>query len=143
MQEFILSDRYRLELHWDKVSYNKDGICTFKNARFLGPALAEAQKLNDEDHILIDFFQQYLKLVRSVYVAKFSWRGVEYNKDNSITLKNAKLEHASELNRVPKLKDTDRLIIDTSDHVVEKHAFNPVYKAYVLSVDKELYRFGE
>jgi hypothetical protein len=143
MQEFILSDRYRLELHWDKVRYNEEGICNLTNARFLGPALAEAQKLNNEDYILIDFFQQYLKLVRSVYVVKFSWKGVSYDSGDVINLGNAKFEHASELNRVPKLKDTDKLIIDTSNHTVEKHAFNIVYKAYVLGNDRELYRFGE
>jgi hypothetical protein len=143
MQEFILSDRYRLELHWDKVRYNEEGICNLTNARFLGPALAEAQKLNNEDYILIDFFQQYLKLVRSVYVVKFSWKGVSYDSGDVINLGNAKFEHASELNRVPKLKDTDKLIIDTSNHTVEKHAFNTVYKAYVLGNDRELYRFGE
>lgn len=143
MNEFILSDRYRLELHWKKTNYNKDGVCTLSGAYFTGPALAEAQRLNDKDFILLDFFQQYLALVRSVYVAKFSWSGIEYNNDKSISLKRTKIEHASELNRVPKLKDTDYLVIDTSDHVVERHVNNLVYKTYVVNNDKSLYKFGE
>lgn len=143
MKEFVLSDRYRLEFLWDKAVYNLEGKCVFAGARFSGPALAEAQKLEDEDYIMLDFFHQYLHLVRNVYVGKLSWKGVDYNSDGTISLQSAVLEHASELNSVPQLKDNDRLIIDTSDHTVEKHAQNLVYKTYVVSGDKELYRFGE
>lgn len=143
MREFVLSDRYRLELSWDKVKYNEDGICVVEGAKFSGPALSEAQKLEDTDSIMLDFYQQYIKLVRSVYVANFSWSGVEYNSDGTISLNNTTIEHASELNRVPNLKDNDKLVIDTRNHTVEKHANNPLYKTYVVSGDKELYRFGE
>lgn len=142
MKEFVLSDRYRLELKWETALYNAEGICTLKGATFSGPALAEAQRLNEEDHILLDFFQQYIHLVRSVYVAKLSWRGVEYKGDGVISLNEATIEHASELNRVPKLKNNDYLVIDTSDHTVENHVQNLVYKTYVLNTDKELYKFG-
>lgn len=142
MKEFVLSDRYRLELHWESVTYDREGVCKVNGPKFSGPALAEAQKLNDTDHIMLDFFQQYIHLVRSVYVAKLSWQGVEYNDDGSVNLKNTTIEHASELNRVPRLQDGDFLVIDTSDHTVENHVRNLVYKTYVLSTDKELYKFG-
>jgi hypothetical protein len=142
MKEFVLSDRYRLELKWESASYDINGVCKLRGAIFSGPALAEAQKLNEEDHILLDFFQQYIHLVRSVYVAKLSWKGVEYKGSGVVELKEALIEHASELNRVPKLKNNDYLVIDTSNHTVENHAQNLVYKTYVLSTDKELYKFG-
>lgn len=143
MKEFSLSDRYRLDLVWGKAIYNLEGKCILSGAKFSGPALAEAQQLNEEDYIMLDFFHQYLHLVRNVYVGKLSWKGTEYNSDGTISLNNAVLEHASELNSVPQLKDNDKLIIDTSDHTVEKHANNLLYKTYVVSSDKELYRFGE
>jgi hypothetical protein len=142
MVKFDLSARYKLELHWKKTAYDKDGICKFTGAYFSGPALADAEKLNENDHIMLDFFSQYLYLVKGVYVAKFSWGPVSYNKDGSISLKKAVMTHDSELNRVPKLKGTDYLVIDTNGHDTERHPFNPVYKTYVVNEDTSLYKFG-
>ena len=142
MQKFDLTDRFKLELRWKKATYNKDGVCKLTGAKFTGPALADALKLENNDHILLDFFKQYIVLVENVYVAKFSWGEVSYEKDGSISLKNAKITHDTELNKVPKLNDTDYLIIDTSNHEVETHPFNPVYRTYVVNEDTALYKFG-
>lgn len=142
MYKFDLSDRFRLELRWGSAEYDSEGVCKLNDAYFCGPALSEANRLNEEDHIYIDFFHQYIMLVRNVYVTKLSWRGVVYENDGSIKLKNAVLEHATELNRVPKLEDTDYLIIDTSNHEVEKHQFNMLYKTFVVNADTQLYNFG-
>ena len=60
-----------------------------------------------------------------------------------MTLKDAIITHATELNSVPKLKDTDYLIIDTEDHEAEKHPFNFLYKTFVVNEDTHLYRFGK
>lgn len=143
MEKFDLSDRYRLELHWKKATYKKEGECNLENALFKGPALSEAVKLNNNDSIMLDFFSQYIVLVNDVYVARFSWGEVSYNKDGSISLKNAKIVHDTELNKVPKLSDGDFLIIDTKGHEVENHQFNLLYKTYVVNSDTNLYRFGD
>ena len=139
--KFNLYDRFRLELHWSSLSYDLDGICFLKDAYFSGPALSEALKLNEEDFIYLDLYRQYITLVRNVYVVKFSWRGVEYSKDRTIKLGFSKIEHATELNRVPKLKHNDYLVIDTSDHEDEKHQYNMLYKSYVVNEDTQLYNF--
>jgi len=141
MNKFSLSDRYRLELHWKKAIYEQPGICKLTKAYFSGPALAEALRLNDKDNIMLDFFDQYLVLVENVYVAKFSWEGVVYNKDGTITFTESFITHGTELNKVPKFKNKDYLIIDTSKHTVESHAFNPVYKTYVVNETTNLYNF--
>ena len=143
MERFSLAERYRLELHWSEALYEKPGLCRFKDAKFMGPALKEALKLNDNDHILLDFFKQYFLIVGGVYVAKFSWKKVEYNGDGSIGLGDAIMEHETELNKVPTLKTDDYLVIDTSNHEVASHPYNPVYKTYVVNEDTSLYRFGE
>jgi len=142
MQEFVFSDRFRLELHWETAVYEQDGVCKLSQAYFSGPALVEANKLNNNDNIMLDFFQQYIILVENVYVAKFSWGEIKYKKDSTITLKNAFITHGTELNRVPKLEDNDFLIIDTSDHQTETHRFSPLYKTYVVNNDIQLYKFG-
>jgi hypothetical protein len=142
MHKFDLADRFRLELRWEKSVYEHDGICRLEGAYFSGPALAEAGRINDEDYIHLDFYHQYLVLVRNVYVAKLSWRGVEYVETGGVKLNNAVLTHVSELNRVPKLESGDFMIIDTSDHETEKHPYNLLYKTFVVNEDTQLYRFG-
>jgi len=142
MEKFSLSERYRLELHWDKVFYEREGICKLSGAKFSGPALNESLRLNDNDHILLDFFKQYFLVVSQVYVAKLSWGVVTYNSNGTISLGDAMISHDTELNKAPKLLDTDYLVIDTSDHEVTKHAFHTVYKTYVVNLDTNLYKFG-
>lgn len=142
MEKFSLSDRYRLELHWTETIYDKDGHCGFIGAYFSGPVLQEALQLAHEDHIMLDFFSQYLVLVKGVYVAEFRWVGPEYKSDGTIHFERAGMFHANELNKVPKLKHKDYLVIDTKGHDVENHPFNLVYKTYVVNEDTQLYKFG-
>lgn len=142
MQEFIFSDRFRLELHWNAAVYEQDGICKLYSAYFSGPALVESDRISANDNIMLDFFHQYIILVENVYVAKFSWGEVVYNKDATVTLKNAFIQHDTELNKVPKLSNTDYLIIDTSNHETETHQFNLVYRSYVVNINTQLYKFG-
>ena len=112
----IRNSRFELELHWKAAIYERDGVCKLKGAYFSGPALSEADKIKDNDSIMLDFFQQYYILVENVYVAKFSWGQVIYNKDNTVALKRTFITHDTEINRVPKLSDTDYLVIDTFNH---------------------------
>jgi len=141
MEKFSLSDRYRLELHWDSVEY-QEGICTFTDAFFSGPALQEALELNHTDYIMLDFFSQYLVLVTSAYVGKFEWTGPYYKNDGTIKFDRAVMIHEAELNKVPKLENTDYLVIDTEGHEIEDHPYNLVYKTYVVNADTQLYNFG-
>ena len=72
MDKFILSERFRLELKWRQAIYEIEGVCKLDGAYFCGPALTEALRLNNNDHIMLDFFVQYMVLVNNVYVAKLS-----------------------------------------------------------------------
>jgi len=143
MEKFSFSERFRLELYWDEAIYEQEGVCKFKGAKFRGPALNEAQQLNNNDNILLDFFKQYYLIVEDVYVAKFSWGSVKYNSDSSVSLNDARITHNTELNKVPAFKNSDYLVIDTSNHEIDSHPFNPVYRTCVVNTDTSLYRFGE
>jgi len=108
----FLGERYKLELHWEKVKYEQDGMCKLIGAYFSGPVLSNAEKINDNDNIKLDFFTQYLVFVKNVYVGDLSWGEVTY-KDKKVILKDAIITHDKELNKVPKLRDTDYLVIIT------------------------------
>jgi hypothetical protein len=138
---FLISERYRLELRWEKAVYEQEGVCKLKGAYFCGPALKEADKINPKDHIDLDFYPQYYVLVDNVYIGRLSWDNVVYNKNGSVTLKGAKITHDTELNKVPKFKSNDYLAIDTSDHTTEKHPNYIYYKTFVVNEDTELYDF--
>lgn len=142
MEKFSLSERYRLELHWDEAIYEQPGLCKLLKAYFCGPALNDALKLNDNDYILLDFFKQYFLIVSNVYVAKLSWGKVTYTNNGNILLDDVYITHDTELNKVPKLLNTDYLIVDTSDHEITKHSFSLVYKTYVVNLDTNLYKFN-
>ena len=141
--QFMLSEMFRLELKWKHAIYEIDGICKFENAYFCGPVVPEIVQLNSNDNIVLDFYSQYMVLVKNVYLAKLEWGEVIHNSDNTISLKDAMLTHSTELNRVPKLKDNDYLVIDTENHEVSKHMFHMVYKTYVVNEVVNLYNFGK
>lgn len=143
MSDFILSEMFKLELRWQGVIYEKPGVCRLDGAYFTGPVLQIAQKINDNDFMMLDFYSQYIYLVKNVYVAKFSWAEVKYSEDGKkVFLSNALLLHDKELNSVPSLKKDDHFVIDTSDHTPAKHGNNLVYKTYVINPDNTLYRFN-
>jgi len=142
MNGFILSEMFKLELRWTDVLYEKPGECKLIGAYFTGPVLQIAQKINASDFMMLDFYSQYILLVKNVYVAKFSWGDVTYSEDGKrVFLSNAFILHDKELNNVPSLKKEDYFVIDTSDHTPEKHGNNLVYKTYVINIDNSLYRF--
>jgi len=142
MEKFSLAERYRLEVHWEKALYEQDGVCKLTGAYLSGPALDIAEKINPDDRIRVDFCKQYYLVAENVYVADLSWNDVVYNTKNKIVLlKEATITHDTELNKVPKLKDTDYFIIDTSNHEAAVHVFNFVYTTYVVNEDGILYVF--
>lgn len=142
MEKFLISEMFRLELKWQSVNYYDAGKCCLVGAYFTGPVLQVAQKLNEKDHMLLDFFSQYIQLVKGTYVASFNWEGTKYSADGKkIYLDNAIISHTKELNNVPILNEDDYFVIDTSDHIVEKHGRNLVYKTYLINSDNSMYRF--
>jgi hypothetical protein len=132
-------DKYQLELRWDTVEYEKEGLAIVRGAYFTGPALKISQQLNEQDEIKIDMTKQYFIFVPSFYIAKVKWNGIEY-KDDRIYLKEVIIENKY-VNSIPKLKDTDYFLIDTAKHEEETHAFHPNYDCYLLDELGELYKF--
>jgi hypothetical protein len=140
MGKFLLSERFRLELHWKKCIHSKAGEMHFEGAYFSGPVLKQAVELNQNDHIELDFCNQTLVVVHGVYVGTFAWSGVDY-KDDKILLKAAMLMYDKKLKNIPKLENTDYLVIDTRNHENEKHNYNTLYPTYVVSKGGELYDY--
>jgi len=138
----MLSERYRLEIHWDSVSYDRDGICFFKNAYFSGPVLSNMLALQPNDSIMLDFYKQYFVLVPKPFIGKFSW-GEVIHTEGKIFLKDARLEHADLLNKVPTLNNNDYMVIDTEEHEEATHRFNLFYKTFIVKDTGDEYNFRD
>jgi len=141
MGQYLLSEKFKLEITWRKVLRPKAGIMYLVDAYFSGPALDQAEKINDNDHIQLDFVSQLTTLIKSVYVAKLSWGEVTYNKDKTIGLKNVAITYDELLKGIPNLEDKDYLVIDTKNHENEKHIYNMFYPAYVVNKDNGFYNY--
>lgn len=137
MEKFLISERYRLELHWDKVGIAEEGLSVLRDAYFSGPALKQALKLTAPDSIKLDFCKQYSILVDNFYVADLNWYMVEY-KNDIIYLGNPVLKYQLVVDKAATLKDNDYLVIDTADHELVKHRFNMLYTTYIVNNDDEL-----
>ena len=140
MDQFLLSERFRLELHWEKVETVEGNVCVLEDAYFSGPVLRIAEKINSDEFITLDFTKQYYVLVPNYYIVKLSWGQVIY-RNNNVKLDNVKLIYNKYLDEVPMLKNHDYLIIDTRGHEFEEHYRNLVYYSYVVDREGILYNF--
>lgn len=140
---FLISEQFKLEIHWENVVYGEQGACFFTNAYLSGPALQIAQKINNNDNILLDLYSQYIVLSKGAYVLPFFWDTVTYSGDGKkVLLENARIVHNEDLTNAPKINSSDYIVIDTSDHRSDIHQYSMVYKALLIKEDHERYRFN-
>jgi len=137
--EFSVSERFRLELHWSKATYNIDQMALLDGCYFSGPVLKEVWQLNQEDYIDLDFAAQYIIFVDFYYIARLSWKGVSHTPEK-IFLSNVVLRNLN-LNAVPKLGDEDYIVIDTQSHEDLKHLYTLIYPSYLIRKDGTIYDF--
>jgi hypothetical protein len=140
MMHYICKDRYRLELHWDKIVYHDDSSALLKGAYFSGPVLKTAQKINGADTISMDLTPQHLVVLDSYYIVKLDWSTVEYTGDGRVLLGNAIVKN-DHLKTLHKLEDEDFIVIDTEKHEERTHAYHLLYDSQVVRHDKKPYTY--
>jgi hypothetical protein len=136
---FSIAEKFRLEAHWQKVVYEQSGIAKLEGCYFGGPALKEITDVNQKDHIVLDFMNQYILVMKDYYVADLSWDGVNRTTDK-IILSNVILSNKN-INSVPPLNNDDYIVVDTSNHISEKHQHFLTYASYLIRFDGEKYDF--
>jgi hypothetical protein len=135
-------DKYRLELHWDELEYQTDSRVLLKGAKFSGPVLTQALKLEAPDFIDLDLTPQMLTVMDSYYIIKLDWAACEYLPDGTIKLLDATLSNAF-LKSLHKLQQHDFIAINTAKHEEETHAFNLVYESQVVKKDSTPYDYKD
>ena len=128
-------DKYRLELRWGKVEYNREDVAVLKQAYFIGPVLLDSAQLLYEDSLVIDMTSQHSLLVEDYYHATLSWKGVQYKRDR-IVLTEAWIK-GKYVNSIETLENTDWILINCTQHDQKKHPYNLVYFSQVCKEDKE------
>lgn len=139
--KFRISEKYILEIHWDKVIYEQEGMAKLYGCYFKGPVLKEVNQMNEKDFMDLDFGNQYRVFVKRYYIAKLSWEGIRRTPEkiflNNVILKN------KNVNSVPKLNDDDYILVDTKNHVDNKHQYHLVYASYLIRFDGDKYDFAQ
>lgn len=135
----LLGEKYKLEIHWNKAVYEREGYAKLEGCYLNGPVLKDVAEMNQKDNISLDFGNQYTVFVPNYYVAKLFWEGVRHTPDK-IYLDKAVLENKY-LNSVPKLNDDDYIIVDTKNHEDDKHHYYLSYTSYLIKFDGELHNF--
>ncbi len=113
-------DKYRLELHWKSISYQTEDVAVLKGAYFSGPALEDAEPLQDEDNLTLDMTEQHLVFppMADFYQAVLNWKGVQYERDK-IFLKEAYIK-GKYINSIETLENKDWITIDCTAHDTKK-----------------------
>jgi hypothetical protein len=109
-------NKYKLELHWSSVEYNKEDVAVLKEAYFSGPVLKDAEMLQESDNLTLDMTQQHLIFppMDGFYQAELAWKGIEY-KGDKIFLKEAYIK-GRYVNSIEVLEDKDWVLIDCREH---------------------------
>lgn len=138
MPHYICKDRYRLEIHWDSVTYYNDRTAILNGAKFFGPVLKNAAQINSPDHIDLDLTPQHMVVLDSYYIVRLSWEEVSYNSDGTISLLGAKITN-DYLKSLHKLCNDDFIVVDTEKHEETTHVYHLVYDSQVIRSNKEPY----
>lgn len=133
-------DKYRLELHWDRLEYHNDSVVNLLGAYLSGPVLIDAQKLNDKDCISLDLTPQHLVVLNSYYIIKLDWSSVSYSPNGIVNLGSATLSN-DHLKSLHKLENSDFILINTEKHEHTTHAKYLVYDSEVVRRDKKPYKY--
>jgi len=139
MSNFRIDNRYKLELHWGKVTYIDNDVVKLSNSFFSGPVIVDVDEIRDADSINLDFSKQYSYFMDSYYIAILGWDGIDIRPDK-ILLDNVTLRNES-IKTVPKLHNDDYLIMDTSNHESDIHYQNFNYRTYLVNRDGIFYNF--
>lgn len=137
--KFRVVDKFRLEIHWRKAVYEQDGIAKLDRCYLSGPAIQEVAELNSNDTMYLDFGNQYMVFIPYYYIVTFSWNGFNRSVDR-INLNNVVLVNR-DVNCVPKFKNDDFILVDTTNHENEKHQMHLTYPSCLITHDGERYDF--
>ena len=139
MSEFLLSEKYRLELKWSNIEYN-DNIVNLRGAYFEGPVINDIAVLEPNDCIKLDFGKQYSSIISKYYIVDFCWGSVSFNNKKILLSDSYMLINYD--SSIPKIKQNDYIVIDTKDHRSEVHHYNLTYKSYLVDSGGALYNFN-
>jgi hypothetical protein len=112
------------------------------NARFTGPVLKDALKLEAPDSIELDLTPQLLTVMDSYYILKLDWAGCTYTPSGEILLSGATLSN-NFLKTLHKLNSADYLVINTEKHEEATHAFHLVYESQVVRENAKPYNYRD
>jgi hypothetical protein len=134
-----IQEGYQLYLKWNRIRYDEQ-IAHFTGAVLTGPVLSQAQAIEPNDFIDLDFTKQNanvdLFLPQHFFIARLAWKDVVY-KDNMVELKRCTLIH-NKAGSLKELKNDFSFVVDCSGHEEHMHKNMLVYPAWVLNGSEDV-----
>ena len=119
-----------IDLKCESCNLKNDNTLVFKKAKLCGPEVQNSYRLKEEDYIDLDFTEQYSKIIGSHYVARLSWKGVDYLEDGSICFKEAYIKNFK-FDIYSKMQNSFiRVYLD--EHREHNHYMNFLYKSEIM-----------
>lgn len=128
-------EQYELYLEWTTLEY-VTGAIKFNKSLLYGPALKNAQRIQENDNMKLDFSAQNFIVIPdpSFNVATLKWQGVNYLRDDVVELKDCVLEYTN-IGLLKNLTPDNFFIVDCERHEERVHAKYLTYIAWVLDND--------
>jgi len=143
--DLTVLEKNKLWLRWARVEKPGDGTVILHKAEFYGPVTKDYVKLPESDFIKLDFTNHFLLKIADYYTVELAWDKIVSQEEglvkfNKLTLKD---ENVGLLN---KIKPTDKLLVDCSDHTTEQRQsgyYKMAYPAMLYNEQNEIYDFSK
>lgn len=133
----------QLWLSWKKVKKEASGEIRLISPQFTGPVLQDCEKLEESGLIRLDLTQHFLIIIPRPYIVELRWNKL-LRQDKTVVLADTITLSDSDLGCLSILTDTDRILLDCTDHTTEKMAQGVLkysFRAVVYKETGEPYEF--
>jgi hypothetical protein len=125
------------DISWDNFFIQDKLTSELINARFKGPGIAQAYKLQESDRIRLDLTKQYSKVLPSFFIIELEWVGIHYKKEDTISLRRVYIKDIP-ISISKDIRDTDFMRVYLVGHDDTNHRRHLVYITEVRNEYGEL-----
>jgi hypothetical protein len=131
-----IKQKYTLYFDWENIRY-EDSVAAFDRAFFHGPVMENANRIEPNTYIDLDFTPQNLSscglfIPENFYIARLSWGDVKYHEDNVVELFNCTLSH-NKGGTLRNLQDGQYFILNCERHEETIHHKFLTYEVWVMN----------
>jgi hypothetical protein len=114
------------DVSWDNFFIQDKVTSELVNARFKGPGIAQAYRLQESDKICLDLTRQYSKILPNFFILELEWTGIQYKKEDTVVLRKVLIRDIP-ISISKDIRDTDYMRVYLTGHDDKNHRRHLVY----------------